>query len=166
MSFAVQTLYSDPGHAAYGFESFVLARLEHVPKAEDFERMRHAYRAIVADQGRLTSITVLDCELGLNFDEETRRASKETTLEFVDVNEGSAVVIPVEGIRGSVYRAIISSIQLTARNHKPQDVFKAWEPAVRWLLALDTQPEPLRGNGDAMVEALLQKIPPSDAGGE
>lgn len=158
MALILDPLYSEPGHHGYGYRSFTLAHYEHLPTADDFRVMREAYRTVAAREGRLCSVTLLDCQMKMALDEETRRISNETTAEFVDVTDGGAVVLTMTGLKGSFFRTVISGINLVARNSKPFEVFRDWEPAVRWLVELEGQPDYLRGSASALVDALRPKL--------
>ena len=134
-SFEVE--YQRPGHVGASLGPLYVTVHDGLPDLVDFDEMLGMAERMLQRHDRLSAITVFIGHLPIMVDPARRAAAERVTKALPNKSVCSAIVLSAEGIRGSIYRTLISGLQVVARSNTLTNIFVEFDECVPWLAEKD-----------------------------
>lgn len=138
----------------YSVGSLIVSHYQAPPDVNDIVRLEAALEAGIKQHGKVSMLMVIDSE-NPKVDAEPR-ARIAQMLKKIDAGLlGTATVILMPGIQGTIVRTFVSGINALARARAPSKVFATPAQSKDWLCALAGQP----ANIQALFAEALAELP-------
>lgn len=117
----------------------VVAHFTAPPDLAEVVLLEGAYQAAIAQQGRICLLMVVE-GTNSNVDPEARARLTQMLRTIAHALLGTASVIRMPGLQGTIVRAFLSGVNLLARVKAPLKVFASVDEATQWLQYLPGRP--------------------------
>lgn len=115
------------------------------PTVADVEALEEAYLAAIKQHRLICALLLIEGDTG-RVPEQPKARLAELLRRVDGALLGTAIVIRMDGIQGTIVRAFVSAVNLLAHTRAPSRVFASLDDATRWLAALPGQAEAIQSH--------------------
>lgn len=150
----LELIYGDDGMCVSSWGALLIGVWWRPSTLREMEILAESQRALIEEQGMVSTLSVMRHELSLRVDEEMRSRGAEMAREFGPNTLGAATVVEASGMRANVFRSVVTGIYLTARTQTQYQVLSSIREGVQWVLKIPGTEAKLCTQGNSIVPAV------------